>query len=61
MAANKVEIVFRLSSGVNEDFIMNFLSQHLQQQKQQENINQFTSPPPNSAMSGMSSRNVVDN
>ena len=59
MAANKVETTFRLSSGVNEDFLRNLLWQHLQQQ-QQENINQFTSPPPTPAISEMSSRNALD-
>ena len=45
MAVSKVETAFRLPSGVNEDFVRNLLWQYLQQQYQ-ENINQFTSPPP---------------
>ena len=59
MAANKVEAAFRLPNGIKEDFIGNLLWQHLQQQ-QQENINQFTSPPPTPAISEMSSRNALD-
>ena len=58
MAANKVETAFRLPSGVNEDFIRNLLWQLLQQQ-QQENINQFTSPPPTPPMSETSSGNTL--
>ena len=60
MAANKVETAFRLPSGINEDFIRNLLWQHLQQQQQQENINQFTSSPPTPAMSETSSGNTLD-
>ena len=62
MAANKVEIAFRLPSGIKADLIRNLLCQHLQQQQQQENINQFTSslPPPTPAMSETSSENVLD-
>ena len=56
MAANNVEKAFRLPSGVNEGI---FLRQHLQQQ-QQENINQFTAPPPTSVMSETSSGNAID-
>ena len=40
MAANNVETVFRLPSGVNEEFIRNLLWQHQQQQHQQENNQQ---------------------
>ena len=60
MAANKVETAFRLPSGINGDFIRNLLWQHLQQQQQQENINQFTSSPPTPAMSETSSGNALD-
>ena len=59
MAANKVETAIRLPSGVNKDFMRNLLWQHLQQQ-QQENINQFTAPPPTSVMSETSSGNAID-
>ena len=52
MVADNVKTAFRLPSGVNEDFIMNLIWQHQQQQQQeninqqqqqQQNINQFTS------------------
>ena len=59
MAANKVESAFRLPSRVNEDFIRNLLWQHLQEQ-QQENINQFTTPPSTTATSERSSGNTLD-
>ena len=59
MAVSKVETAFRLPSGVNEDFVRNLLWQYLQQQYQ-ENINQFTSPPPTWAMSERSSGNMLD-
>ena len=59
MAANKVETAMCLPSGVSKGFMRNLLWQHLQQQ-QQENINQFTSPPTTPAMSEMSSGNTLD-
>ena len=40
MAANNVKTAFRLSSGVNEDFIRNLIWQHQQQQQHQKNIKQ---------------------
>ena len=61
MAATKVEKAFRLPSGVNEDFIRNLLWHYLEHQQQQENINQFTSPPPTPAMSEKSSGNAIHN
>ena len=59
MAANKAETAFRLPIGDNEFFIRNLSWQHLQKQ-QQENVNQFASPPQTPAMSEMSSGNVFD-
>ena len=59
MATNKVETAFCLPSEVNEDFMRNLLWQHLQQQ-QEKNINQFTSPPPTSAMSETASGNTLN-
>ena len=40
MAANNVKTAFRLSSGVNQDFIRNLIWQHQQQQQHQKNIKQ---------------------
>ena len=40
MAANNVKTAFRLSSGVNKNFIKNLIWQYQEQQQQQKNINQ---------------------
>ena len=68
MAANNVEIAFRLLSGIKKDFIRNLLWLHQQQQRQQntnqqqeqQNINQFTSSAPTVVISETSSRNAFD-
>ena len=67
MAANNVETAFVLLSRVKKGFIRNLSWQHQKPQHQQENvnqkqqnINQFTSPPPTAAISEASSRNAFD-
>ena len=61
MAANNVEIAFRLLSGIKKDFIRNLLwlqQQNTNQQQEQQNIKQFTSSAPTVVISETSSRNA---